>query len=162
MFRIMMKSKIHRATVTEANVDYVGSVTIDSDLMKAADILPHEKVQIADITNGARLETYAIEGPAGSGVVCLNGAAARLVREGDTIIIISYAQMTDEEARSYKPTVVFVDAMNRVTQIGAEVHAETGVEHPRWGSTRPPSTISFGARAKKTAVSTTSPRTRAC
>ncbi|HLW17116.1 MAG TPA: aspartate 1-decarboxylase [Actinomycetota bacterium] len=127
MFRIMMKSKIHRATVTEANVDYVGSVTIDSDLMKAADILPHEKVQIADITNGARLETYAIEGPAGSGVVCLNGAAARLVREGDTIIIISYAQMTDEEARSYKPTVVFVDAMNRVTQIGTEAHASTGV-----------------------------------
>jgi aspartate 1-decarboxylase len=127
MFRIMMKSKIHRATVTEANVDYVGSVTIDSDLMKAADILPHEKVQIADITNGARLETYAIEGPAGSGVCCLNGAAARLVREGDTIIIISYAQMSDEEARSYKPTVVFVDALNRVTQIGTEVHASTGV-----------------------------------
>jgi len=105
----------------------VGSVTIDSDLMKAADILPHEKVQIGDITNGARLETYAIEGPAGSGVVCVNGAAARLVREGDTIIIISYAQMTDDEARSYKPTVVFVDAMNRVTQIGTEVHASTGV-----------------------------------
>jgi aspartate 1-decarboxylase len=125
MFRIMMKSKIHRATVTEANVDYVGSVTIDSDLMKAADILPHEKVQIADITNGARLETYAIEGPAGSGVVCLNGAAARLVREGDTIIIISYAQMTDAEARSYEPTVVFVDAMNRVSRIGTETHAET-------------------------------------
>jgi aspartate 1-decarboxylase len=127
MFRIMMKSKIHRATVTEANVDYVGSVTIDTDLMKAANLLPHEKVQIADITNGARLETYCIEGPAGSGVVCLNGAAARLVREGDTIIIISYAQMTDEEARSYKPTVVFVDAMNRVAQIGTEVHASTGV-----------------------------------
>src|SRR5205807_1782931 len=83
------------------NVDYVGSVTLDSDLMKAADILPHEKVQIVDITNGARLETYAIEGPAGSGVVCFNGAAARLVREGDTIIIISYAQMTDEEARAW-------------------------------------------------------------
>ena len=123
MFRIMMKSKIHRATVTEANVDYVGSVTLDSDLMKAADILPHEKVQIADITNGARLETYAIEGPAGSGVVCLNGAAARLVREGDTIIIISYAQMTDEEARAHKPTVVFVDSMNRIARIGFETHA---------------------------------------
>jgi aspartate 1-decarboxylase len=127
MFRIMMKSKIHRATVTEANVDYVGSITIDTDLMKAADILPHEKVQIADITNGARLETYAIEGQAGSGVVCLNGAAARLVREGDTIIIISYAQMTDEEARAHEPTVVFVDAMNRVSRIGTEAHAETGV-----------------------------------
>jgi aspartate 1-decarboxylase len=123
MFRIMMKSKIHRATVTEANVDYVGSVTLDTDLMKAADILPHEKVQIADITNGARLETYAIEGEAGSGVVCLNGAAARLVREGDTIIIISYAQMTDEEARAHKPTVVFVDAMNKVARIGTETAA---------------------------------------
>src|SRR5688572_31240687 len=88
MFRIMMKSKIHRATVTEANVDYVGSITIDSDLMKAADLLPHEKVQVADIDNGARLETYVIEGPAGSGVVCLNGAAARLVNEGDKVIII--------------------------------------------------------------------------
>ena len=125
MFRYMMKSKIHRATVTEANVDYVGSVTIDSDLMKAADLLPHEKVQIADITNGARLETYVIEGPPGSGVVCLNGAAARLVLEGDKIIIISYAQMTDEEARAYHPTVVFVDEMNRITQIGSEVHAQT-------------------------------------
>ncbi|HVL32448.1 MAG TPA: aspartate 1-decarboxylase, partial [Actinomycetota bacterium] len=92
MFRTMMKSKIHRATVTEANVDYVGSVTIDADLMKAADILPHEKVQIADVTNGARLETYAIQGPAGSGVVCLNGAAARLVAPGDLVIVISYAQ----------------------------------------------------------------------
>lgn len=123
MFRIMMKSKIHRATVTEANVDYVGSITLDADLMKAANILPHEKVQIADITNGARLETYAIEGPTSSGVVCLNGAAARLVREGDTIIIISYAQMSDEEARAHKPTVLFVDGLNRIAHIGTEAHA---------------------------------------
>ena len=121
MFRTMMKSKIHRATVTEANVDYVGSITLDPDLMKAADILPHEKVLIADITNGARLETYAIEGEPGSGACCLNGAAARLVREGDTIIIISYAIMTDEEARAHRPTVVFVDALNRVSHIGSEV-----------------------------------------
>jgi aspartate 1-decarboxylase len=125
MFRMMMKSKIHRATVTEANVDYVGSITIDSDLMKAADLLPHEKVQIADITNGARLETYVIEGPAGSGVVCLNGAAARLVEAGDKVIVISYAQMTDDEARGYKPTVVFVDEDNRITSIGSEAHATT-------------------------------------
>jgi aspartate 1-decarboxylase len=125
MFRIMMKSKIHRATVTEANIDYVGSITIDSDLMKAADLLPHEKVQVADITNGARLETYVIEGPAGSGVVCLNGAAARLVEQGDKVIIISYAQMTDAEARDYKPTVVFVDETNRITDIGAEAHGQT-------------------------------------
>lgn len=121
MFRTMMKGKIHRATVTEANVDYVGSITLDSDLMKAADILPNEKVHVVDVTNGARLETYAIEGPAGSGACCLNGAAARLVREGDTVIVISYATMTDAEARSYKPSVVFVDAHNRITDIGTEV-----------------------------------------
>ncbi|MFA5891692.1 MAG: aspartate 1-decarboxylase [Actinomycetota bacterium] len=123
MFRTMMKSKIHRATVTEANVDYMGSISIDTDLMKAADLLPNEKVQIADITNGARLETYVIEGPAGSGTVCLNGAAARLVGEGDLIIIISYAHMSDAEAREYKPTVVFVDGLNRVTEIRGEVYA---------------------------------------
>ena len=123
MFRTMMKSKIHRATVTEANVDYMGSISIDTDLMKAADLLPNEKVQIADITNGARLETYVIEGPAGSGTVCLNGAAARLVREGDTIIIISYAHMSDAEAREYTPKVVFVDGLNRVTEIRGEVYA---------------------------------------
>lgn len=125
MFRTMMKSKIHRATVTEANVDYVGSITIDSDLMKAADLLPNEKVQVADITNGARLETYVIEGEPGSGVVCLNGAAARLVEAGDKVIIISYAQMSDAEAREHKPTVVFVDELNRITSIGAEAHGQT-------------------------------------
>ena len=123
MFRTLMKSKIHRATVTEANIDYVGSITIDADLMKAADLLPHEKVQVADITNGARLETYVIEGPPGSGVVCLNGAAARLVSEGDKVIVISYAQMSDEEARAHRPTVVFVDEDNKVMSIGPEAHA---------------------------------------
>jgi aspartate 1-decarboxylase len=120
MFRTMMKSKIHRATVTEANVDYVGSITLDADLMRAADLLPNEKVHVVDVTNGARLETYCIEGPAGSGVVCLNGAAARLVREGDTVIVISYAMMPDEQARKHNPTVVFVDGLNRIARLGAE------------------------------------------
>lgn len=121
MYRTMMKSKIHRATVTEANVDYVGSITIDTDLMRAADILPNEKVHVVDVTNGARLETYAIEGTPGSGDIGLNGAAARLVREGDTVIIISYAQMTDEQARQHEPTVVFLDAHNKIARIGTEV-----------------------------------------
>lgn len=120
MQRTMMKSKIHRATVTEANVDYVGSITLDPDLMKAADILPNEQVQIADVTNGARLITYAIPGVPGSGDCCINGAAARLVAEGDIVLVISYAQMTDEEARRHTPTVVFVDERNAVTEIKAE------------------------------------------
>jgi aspartate 1-decarboxylase len=126
MFRTLMKSKIHRATVTEANVHYMGSITIDPDLMKAADLLPHEKVQIADITNGARLETYVIEGEPGSGQIGINGAAARQVSEGDLVIIISYAQMSDEEARAHTPTVVFVDERNRVTSIGIESHSTVG------------------------------------
>jgi aspartate 1-decarboxylase len=123
MRRTMMKSKIHRATVTEANLDYVGSITIDRDLMDAADLLVNEKVQVVDNDNGARLETYVIEGPRGSGVVCLNGAAARLVHPGDTVIIISYADLDDAEARAWVPTVVFVDADNRPVATGtAEEH----------------------------------------
>lgn len=125
MFRTMMKSKIHRVTVTEANLDYMGSITLDADLMKAADLLPNEKVHVVDVTNGARLETYAIEGPAGSGVCCLNGAAARLVAVGDVVIVISYAQMSDAEARAHAPTVVFVDADNRIASIGTEAHGLT-------------------------------------
>jgi aspartate 1-decarboxylase len=121
MRRIMMKSKIHRATVTQANLDYVGSITIDRDLMEAADLLPNERVQIVDNDNGNRLETYVIEGEPGSGVIGLNGAAARLVYPGDTIIIISYAEMEDAEARSYEPTVVFVDADNRIERFGPEI-----------------------------------------
>jgi len=121
MRRTMMKSKIHRATVTQANLDYVGSITIDRDLMDAADLLPNEKVQIVDNDNGNRLETYVIEGERGSGVVGLNGAAARLVYRGDTIIIISYAELEDAEARHHEPTVVFVDDSNRVADIGPEV-----------------------------------------
>jgi aspartate 1-decarboxylase len=121
MRRIMMKSKLHRATVTQANLDYVGSITIDRDLMDAADLLPNEKVQIVDNDNGNRLETYVIEGERGSGVIGLNGAAARLVYPGDTVIIISYAEMEDAEARAHTPTVVFVDEENRVQRTGVEV-----------------------------------------
>lgn len=124
MFRHMMKSKIHRATVTEANLNYVGSITIDENLMEAADILENEKVQIVDNNNGSRLETYVIPGPRGSGVICLNGAAARLVQPGDTVIIISYAMLSSEELESHKPTVVFVDEDNKPVKLADhELHA---------------------------------------
>jgi aspartate 1-decarboxylase len=113
MIRQLLKSKIHRATVTEANVDYIGSITIDNELMELADIVPYEKVLVADIDNGARLETYAIEGPAGSGVVCMNGAAARLVTKGDRVIIMTFASYDDDEARMHRPRIVFVDDDNR-------------------------------------------------
>src|SRR3954451_3169914 len=116
--RIMMKSKIHRATVTQADLDYVGSVTLDGALMKAADLLEGEQVSIVDITNGARIETYVIPGPAGSGVIGINGAAAHLVHPGDLVIIMSYAVMSDAEARAMTPRVVHVDAHNRVVKIG--------------------------------------------
>jgi len=107
-----MKSKIHRATVTEANLDYEGSITIDAELALAADLLPNERVEIYDVTNGARLATYVIHGEPGSGVIAINGAAAHLVKPGDKVIIASYAQMTTEEARVYQPRVCFVDAQN--------------------------------------------------
>jgi len=124
MFRTMMKSKLHRATVTEANLNYVGSITIDQDLMEMADIWENEKVQIVNNNNGARLETYVITGPRGSGVICLNGAAARLVQPGDNVIIISYGMMTDEEAREYKPKIVILGADNKPAElIDEEVHA---------------------------------------
>lgn len=113
MQRFMMKSKIHRATVTDANLNYMGSITIDKRLMDLADILPGEKVQIVNNNNGARFETYVIEGEKDSGTVCLNGGAARLCLPDDTIIIISYALMDDETAKTYKPKVVFVDEKNR-------------------------------------------------
>lgn len=118
MLRTMMKSKIHRATVTQADLHYVGSVTIDADLLDAADLLPNEQVAIVDISNGARLETYTIAGPRGSGIIGINGAAARLVAPGDLIIIISYAQLTDAEARAHQPLVVHVDAMNHIVHVG--------------------------------------------
>lgn len=124
MYRTMMKSKIHRATVTEANLNYIGSITIDESLMEAADLLENEKVQIVNNNNGARLETYVIPGPRGSGVICLNGAAARLVQPGDNVIIISYAQMSAEELKNHKPTVVFVDETNRPVETASqELHA---------------------------------------
>jgi len=116
--RIMMKSKIHRATVTQADLDYVGSVTLDAELMEAADLLDGEQVAIVDITNGARLETYVIPGPRGSGVIGINGAAAHLVHPGDLVIIMSYAMLGDAEARSLKPRVVHVDDQNRIVKIG--------------------------------------------
>ncbi|HYZ92173.1 MAG TPA: aspartate 1-decarboxylase [Actinomycetota bacterium] len=112
MVRYMLKSKIHRATVTEANVEYVGSITIDANLMERADITPYEKVLVADIDNGVRLETYAIEGPSGSGVVCMNGAAARLVEKGHRVIIMSFAGYEEAEARAHRPRAVFVDGRN--------------------------------------------------
>ncbi len=120
MFRTMLKSKIHRATVTQADLHYVGSVTVDEDLMDAADLLPGEQVAIVDVTNGARLETYVITGPRGSGIIGINGAAARLVHPGDLVILISYAAMDAQECRTIKPRVVFVDQDNRVTGTGSD------------------------------------------
>ena len=118
MIRMMMKSKIHRATVTQADLDYVGSVTIDFTLMEAADLLEGEQVAIVDVTNGARIETYAIAGEAGSGVIAINGAAAHLVHPGDLVIIISYAAMEDSEGRSFEPSIVHVDGKNRIVKLG--------------------------------------------
>jgi aspartate 1-decarboxylase len=116
--RIMMKSKIHRATVTQADLHYVGSVTLDAALMEAADLLEGEQVAIVDITNGARIETYVIPGPRGSGVIGINGAAAHLVHPGDLVIMMSYAVVSDAEARAMEPRVVHVDEHNRVVKVG--------------------------------------------
>ena len=118
MMRIMMKSKIHRATVTQADLDYVGSVTLDAALMEAADLLEGEQVAIVDITNGARIETYVIPGARGSGVIGINGAAAHLVHPGDLVIIMSYAVLSDAEARALEPRVVHVDETNRIVKLG--------------------------------------------
>ncbi len=127
MFLNMFKSKIHRAVVTEANLNYMGSVTIDPVLMEASGIIPNEKVQIVNINNGARFETYVIPGPKDSGVICLNGAAARLVQPGDMVIIISYCLLSREEAQSFKPTVVMVDGKNRISEVRRmENYGETG------------------------------------
>lgn len=114
MQRFMLQSKIHRATVTQADLHYVGSLTVDRDLMDAADMLPGQQVDVVDVDNGSRLTTYAIEGERGTGVVCINGAAARLVQPGDTIIIIAYAAMDEQEARTFEPQVVFVDGTNGI------------------------------------------------
>lgn len=116
MQRILMKSKIHQATVTEANLHYEGSITLDAQLMRAADLLPWERVQVLDLNNGARFETYCVAGPAGSGTVCINGAAARFVQVGDSIIILSYAVVEEAQARAIVPKVVHVDQNNRIRQ----------------------------------------------
>jgi len=116
MQRTMCKGKIHRATVTQANLNYVGSITIDADLLEAADIYPYEKVQVVNVNNGSRLETYTIAGARGSGVICLNGAAARHAAEGDIVIIISYGQYDEKEIRSLEPRLIFVDADNCITE----------------------------------------------
>jgi len=121
MMRVMMKSKIHRATVTQADLDYVGSVAIDIDLMEAADLLEGEQVTIADITNGARLETYVIPAPRGSRTITINGAAAHLVHAGDLVIIMSYCLLNDAEARTLKPKVVHVDESNNVVSLGEDL-----------------------------------------
>ena len=118
MQRFMLHGKIHRATVTDADLHYVGSLTLDRDLIDAADLLPGQQVDVVDVDNGNRFTTYVIEGERGSGVVCVNGAAARLVAPGDTVIVISYAAMDDAEARAFSPHVVFVDGANRVVEVG--------------------------------------------
>ena len=113
----MLKGKIHRAVVVQAELNYVGSITVDPELMEAAGILEYEKVQVVDVENGSRFETYTIEGERGSGMICLNGAAARMVQTGDHIIIMSYCDMTPEEAKNHKPKVVFVDEKNRIRRV---------------------------------------------
>ena len=119
MLRTVCKSKLHRATVTEANLEYAGSLTLDARLMKAADLLPYEQVHVVDVTNGARIVTYCLEGPPGSGTVCINGAAARLIAAGDKVIIISYAQVTPEELDGLTPKVVLLDERNRIQEVTA-------------------------------------------
>jgi aspartate 1-decarboxylase len=123
MLRRMCKSKIHRARITQADLDYEGSVSIDTDLLEAADMLPYEMVQILDINNGERFETYAIPARAGSGTICVNGAAARLVQRGDLVIILSTTMMEEKEARSLKPRIVFVDSNNKIVQTKVSVTA---------------------------------------
>jgi aspartate 1-decarboxylase len=127
MNRFMLKSKIHRATVTDANVDYEGSLTVDADLLAAADILPFEEVHIWNVTRATRLRTYAIKGLAGSGVICANGAAAHLVKTGDRIIVATFSMMDDVQARMYQPRLVFVDEQNRIRPVEMEeVEAAVG------------------------------------
>ena len=125
MILTMLKAKIHRAAVTESNLNYAGSITIDKDLMEASGILEYEKVSVVDIDNGSRLETYVIEGECGSGVICLNGAAARLVHPGDKVIILAYCQVDSEEAENHSPKIVFVGSGNAILEIkGSEEHGE--------------------------------------
>jgi len=118
----MLKGKIHRATVTEANLDYMGSLTLDENLLDAAGLMEYEKVQILNITNGNRLETYIIRGKRGSGQVCINGAAAHLIHEGDLVIVVAYCQLSDEESKYHQPQIVYVDADNRILSKSTEGH----------------------------------------
>ncbi len=127
MRRSMFKSKLHRVRITEANINYEGSVTIDEELMRAADILPWEHVRVWNVTNGNRLETYAVAGPAGSGVICMNGAAARLAQPGDIAIIATFAEVEEAEAHGWQPTVVQVDGQNRITKIKRDEQARPRV-----------------------------------
>jgi aspartate 1-decarboxylase len=129
VFRTMMKSKIHRATVTQADLHYVGSVTIDADLLDAADVLPGERVDVVDVTNGARLTTYTVAGERGSGVLGINGAAARLVSPGDLVIVIGYGLVDDAEARRLQPRVVHVDGRNRIVDLGSDAAAPVPGAH---------------------------------
>lgn len=148
MYRTMLKSKVHRATVTQADLHYVGSVTVDRDLMDAADLLEGEQVAIVDVDNGARLETYVIPGERGSGIIGINGAAAHLVHPGDLVILISYGQMDTAEARTYLPKVVFVDADNRVVDLGSDpAHAPAG-SGLRTGATVDPAAPDVTAEAE--------------
>ena len=119
MLLTMLKAKIHRAVITEANLNYVGSITIDKDLMDAAGILEYEQVHIVDINNGSRFETYVIAGSRGSGIICLNGAAARLVHQGDRIIIMAYCHVEATAAQDYSPVVIFVDEQNKIIEVNA-------------------------------------------
>ncbi|MFJ8493328.1 aspartate 1-decarboxylase [Streptomyces sp. NPDC094038] len=126
MFRTMLKSKIHRATITQCDLNYVGSLTLDADLMDAADLLPGELIHLVDINNGSRLETYVIEGPRGSGIIGVNGAAARLVQNGDLVIIIAYAAVPDADAAKVEPRVVFVNERNEIIDEGTALSAAPG------------------------------------
>ena len=130
--RVMLKSKIHRARVTEANVNYEGSVTIDKKLMEAADILPYEQVHVLDVNNGNRFTTYAIEGEYGSGVICLNGAAARMVTVGDIVIILTYTNVEEAEAVNYHPRLVYVNANNEITGMKGELSYAEGNGRGEW------------------------------
>ena len=153
MQRFMLYAKIHRATVTQADLHYVGSLTVDRDLLDAAGLLPGEQVDVVDIDNGNRLTTYVIEGERGSGIICINGAAARLVSPGDKVIVIAYAAMDDAEARTFEPQVVFVDDDNRIVEVGHDAgdvpagfglrtsavprgHEHVGGGHEQVGATR--------------------------
>lgn len=132
MDRKMLKSKIHRATVTGADLHYEGSITIDKDLMEAADIIPYEAVCIWDVDNGSRFETYAIEGERGSGVICINGAAARMVAPKDLVIIASFVNMDNEEALKHEPKLVFVDEQNRMLPVRKEVAGQGTLKKVAW------------------------------